>query len=407
MNPAAVTAFLCALAVAVPSQMSSALDRVPDQPAPLPARTWAARTINAVDFGAAGDGTTDDTAALQAALADAGGDGATVVVPPGTYRITQPLEVPGGTALIGPGEIVQGSLATPGLRIMGSDVTIDGLTLLSGRAGQEYADGAYAVEAQGEPGQWLYRIVLRHLTVRNWGDYGVYLRQVRHFRVSGCDLTEIGYTGIGVLSGSRGVIRDNRVDSISPGAAGNAYGIIMSYSGKETESTDIVVRGNRVSGVFWEGIDAHGGSRLTIDGNTVSNSGDGIALARGDTAAHVGSDNRVTNNLVEDSSRRAIVVVGQVATPRSATTIAGNTFRRTAQAVLAFNTRRLRIARNTIVGSRGYDVFLERGNSKYRVSRNRFVDFGRRATLRPVLASREAGNRPGIIAGNYRVRSIH
>jgi len=91
--------------------------------------------------------------------------------------------------------------------------------------------------------------------------------------------------------------------------------------------------------VFWEGIDAHGGSRLTIDNNTVRNSGDGIALAQGTASIHLGSDNTVTNNLIEDSSKRGIVVIGQSSAPRSRNTISGNTLRRTAgEGLLAFYT---------------------------------------------------------------------
>lgn len=44
------------------------------------------------DFGAAGNGATDDTAAIQAAI-DAGGAGATIFFPPGTYRITSTVRI--------------------------------------------------------------------------------------------------------------------------------------------------------------------------------------------------------------------------------------------------------------------------------------------------------------------------
>jgi hypothetical protein len=48
--------------------------------------------ISVRDFGAAGDGATDDTAAIQAAI-DAGGTGCTIFFPPGTYRITSTVRI--------------------------------------------------------------------------------------------------------------------------------------------------------------------------------------------------------------------------------------------------------------------------------------------------------------------------
>jgi hypothetical protein len=55
--------------------------------------------VSVKDFGAVGDGTTDDTAAIQLALNTT----TAVYVPPGTYKITSTLNVPSNTSLIGAG----------------------------------------------------------------------------------------------------------------------------------------------------------------------------------------------------------------------------------------------------------------------------------------------------------------
>lgn len=69
---------------------------------PLPATTNAF-DVTAAPYFAAGDGASDDTSALQAALHDAGQrGGGTVFLRPGEYRVTQPLTVPSGVELRGP-----------------------------------------------------------------------------------------------------------------------------------------------------------------------------------------------------------------------------------------------------------------------------------------------------------------
>ena len=54
-------------------------------------------------YSAVGDGVTDDTSAIQAALTAAGTSGAIVFFPPGTYRVTSVLSVPVGVNMWGSG----------------------------------------------------------------------------------------------------------------------------------------------------------------------------------------------------------------------------------------------------------------------------------------------------------------
>ena len=58
--------------------------------------------FNVVDFGAVGDGVTDDTESFLNALAAAKGDGGGVIfVPSGQYKITENLQIPTGVTLRG------------------------------------------------------------------------------------------------------------------------------------------------------------------------------------------------------------------------------------------------------------------------------------------------------------------
>lgn len=57
------------------------------------------------EFGAIGDGTTDDTAALNAAITAATSDKGVVMFPPGVYVTTSALSVPDGVSLVGAGRL--------------------------------------------------------------------------------------------------------------------------------------------------------------------------------------------------------------------------------------------------------------------------------------------------------------
>jgi hypothetical protein len=65
-------------------------------------RMTAGAPVNVLDFGAVGDGVTDDTVALQAALDAAAGG--VLFVPEGQYIVSETLYIPAGTALCGEGK---------------------------------------------------------------------------------------------------------------------------------------------------------------------------------------------------------------------------------------------------------------------------------------------------------------
>ena len=145
----------------------------------------AAADVSPVSFGARGDGQTDDTAALQAAI-DAAAPGATVRVPPGTYRIASDrglvlkddlrLDL-GDATLMGPN--VNGARCRL-LEVQGRrNVTIRGGTLVGSRVGApQWGVGILASDADD--------LVIEGVTFRDFFFDGILLtgnRGCRRVRV--------------------------------------------------------------------------------------------------------------------------------------------------------------------------------------------------------------------------------
>lgn len=135
-------------------------------PAGLSARLEAGVTVESEtiyldvrsDFGAGGFGVTDDTAAIQAAIDEACGDGnpasvaryasAAVLIPDGTYRITAPLTVRSviGLQIIGKGNAVihaDADMASV-LDINGAGFSQFGGFTITGSAGTQVDDAIYS-----------------------------------------------------------------------------------------------------------------------------------------------------------------------------------------------------------------------------------------------------------------------
>jgi hypothetical protein len=93
--------------------------------------TGLASSTNATDwlnvktgYGAAGNGTTDDTSAIQATLTAATA-GHVVYLPAGTYKVSAPLSIPSGVALrgpLGPKHLINGAVLQPSSSFSGASV---------------------------------------------------------------------------------------------------------------------------------------------------------------------------------------------------------------------------------------------------------------------------------------------
>ena len=222
------------------------------------------------DFGAKGDGTTDDTAAFGNAFNAASAYGGGVVyVPPGRYRVSK-LYVPSKCTLTGAGtaswiQLLDNTNSTL-LNIVGTDVTVSNLQIDGNATGQANQSALYDAVAIFPPAQ--------------------------RVRIHDCWVHDaIGYQ-------------------------------VVAFTG----CTDIVVARNVVSGGAEEGIECHGSSEFRAVGNLVQEAGkNGIYVwatsAQGGTCQAV----VVAGNVVSDWSRNSVgwggIVVDDGATD---VTVSGN-----------------------------------------------------------------------------------
>ncbi len=245
----------------------------------LPASPGAADSelINARQHGAAGDGKTDDTSALQRALDAAGAKSGAVLLPPGVY-VTSELHVRPGIALVG---VPSWNYASPGgsvLRLGSANAscllnltdargaTVDGLALDGGKLGQ-HVHGMFVNRTEYAKHEDAFRIE-RCQVLRFSGD-GLNFSKVWCFSVRHSMLAYNGGDGLN-LRGWDGFILDNWFSG--NGRAGFAA---------RHENASITFTSNRVEWNGEENMLVTGGDGYQITGNFFDRAGTcGLALRR-------------------------------------------------------------------------------------------------------------------------------
>lgn len=225
--------------------------------------------LNVLEFGAIGDGHTDNTAALQAALDAAAATQATVYVPAGVF-LTGSLRCPPRVGLRGDptwsfaefgGSILRlnDDRARCLIDLTGAlGATLNGLCL----DGASRGTGVHGVLVdKSDYGKTEDTPRIERCRVSRFTGDGVRFRRIWCFSVRSCMLSHNGGHGIWVR-GWDGFLLDNWLSG--NGGAGYAA---------EEENLSVTLTGNRIEWNRGGGIVSHGGGHYNITGNYIDRSG--------------------------------------------------------------------------------------------------------------------------------------
>ncbi|MBW5448370.1 hypothetical protein GE107_20205 [Cohnella sp. CFH 77786] len=352
------------------------------------------------DFGAVGDGSTDDTAAVRNAIGEAiRMGGATVYVPHGTYKISG-IEVTGSFSLVGDGES----------SVLFSDDRTRSVLKINNAAGSVWRSFKIKSTAAGDytkrnpllNGLFLFRVercTADELFVENTYGAGILVSGCTGSSIERCSVRNTLADGIHVTGRSKDCIiaRNTLTDTGDDGIA------VVSYQSDQDLCERILITGNHVVRSWSRGIAHIGGRSVTISDNLIQATAVTGILVEEDTnySTYQSYDTIIHHN--------QIVQAGTYVTPRP---ITGNRF----GVEIASGAIGVRVDGNTVKESqtiglavtggtsgveiRGNRIFLNRGSGVQLSDTDKILFFGNTVESNVKYGLFAARIAYGVFAGN-------
>lgn len=268
------------------------------------------RSWSPAEWGAKGDGKTDDTAALRAMAAQYP-TGCTIECPPGaTYKVTDVVKLERAVTLAGGTWIAP--TTGPMIVATASDTTLRDMTVKGPGGSPEGTNRILTIK--GTAGAPLTNIRVSRVSVTDCRDNCFWLEWVRGLIVDGCTAEHFQYGGIMCISIRDFTIRDCTIrDGIMDAPIVNSYGIAVTDLSNTIAGRSLngLIVGNTVQdNPGWEGIDTHGGKNIAIIGNTVTRCKAGIAMVTGNDRRTIAPEEMVVTGNIIDAGGLTSVMAG-------------------------------------------------------------------------------------------------
>lgn len=251
-------------------------------------------------YGAVGDGTTDDTTAIQ----DCIDNNNFVFFPEGTYK-TSEITLHSNLKIIGNNAIIKGVYESGSRVFSGDEITnviIDNMKF----RGNGYSSSLSAImNCFTLHFDDCSNIEITNCELYDTQDRGViYFSDCHDIRVYNCDIHDYPYSGTIFMTGCHDCwYENNHIYNFGSTAEPNTYGMSMSgyMSGYTNESYNMFVCNNIIETplCIWEGIDAHGVRDYVVSGNTIKGTKTPIVITSAITPSGYGNARGViANNII-------------------------------------------------------------------------------------------------------------
>jgi len=249
---------------------------------------------NVSAYGAKGDGTTDDTTAIQNAInaATAAGGGTVVFpYPSNYYRVSSKITLDSNITLLGLGDrpliYNDGDTAEPIFEAVGtpssrkSDIKIENLSIRNGTA----STGDYTSGKNGLFFDYVDGITISNCKIYEiQGPFGLWIRRSSNIRVVGNEFDRPTYSAFTLDVETENIWVERNVFS-NPVSTTSSNVYLFMTGGNPTEAQgewavrNLWVVNNRFyNNTRWEGIDTHGGENIWILNNYIENCRIGIMV---------------------------------------------------------------------------------------------------------------------------------